>query len=585
MYRVSEAFRSALDSGAVQHIRGAIYVAGTDEVYRQLSEDDFIDAPQYSRQIVENPDTFNIGELYVGTVELAIVAKNDAEDRQMLGKELRLELGIEGIDEWVPLGRWDITEPQISSNRKLSLKGCDHLARLQCKTNNNIVAVITMQNVLDYISEITGVKFAQTAAEIKAMIGEEYAADPYLLFTLKFSETCWEEVRMIAQLIGGFAFANRFGEIEFKRLTKVDRVINADERFRAELANYYYGIASISYAESDSPYIERGTNQTNYNAMDAKGELSFSDNDFMPKYNGDEWSGGSGELAGAVLMSAVDGFVFNGNFGLWKSGTVEIYGDPTLDLGDVVTLAEGIVKENIFFPICSETWQFRAPQTLISAGAPSLSGAGSTSGGGSSGTSGATITVPPVTITRENKIISLETYTGELVVEDKKIAWGSFSTPKATACILSVSATLTASENGSVTFCISVDDDTLDYTPMQYVTAEQAVTVSFTLPLQLSAGTHKIIITATGSAEITGITAFGYGQELTDKVADYTDSNDYEYIIRDGTATITKYIGTKTQPEIPRLLDGVQTTVIGGGAFVDTDVAVVYIPDGVEEIQ
>lgn len=583
MYKVSEAFRTALNSGAVQHIRGAIYIAGTDEVYRQLTEDDFIDAPQYSRQIVENPDTFNIGELYVGTVELAIAARNDAEDRQMLGKELRLEFGIEDLDEWVPLGRWDITEPQISSNRKLSLKGCDHLARLQCKTNNNIVAVITMQNVLDYISEITGVKFAQTAAEIKAMIGEEYAADPYLLFTLKFSETCWEEVRMIAQLVGGFAFANRFGEIEFKRLTKVDRVINADERFRAELANYYYGIASISYAEGESPHIERGTNQTNYNAMDAKGELSFSDNDFMPKYNGDEWTGGSGELAGTVLMSAVDSFVFNGSFGLWKSGTVEIYGDPTLDLGDIVILSGGIAKENIFFPICSETWQFRAPQTLIAAGAPSLSGAGSSSSG--SGSSGASIIVPPVTITRENKIIALETYTGELVVEDKKIAWGSFSTPKATACLLSASITLTASENVPVTFIVTVDDDTHDYVPMQYVTAEQAVTLSFTLPLQLNAGTHKVIITATGSAEITGITAFVYGQELTDKVADYTDSKDYRYTVSENKAAITKYIGTKLQPEIPRILGGAQTVVIGSGAFADTEVTAVYIPDGIIEIQ
>lgn len=331
MYKVSEAFRSALDSGAIQHIKGAIYVAGTDEVYRQLSEDDFIDAPTYSRQIVENPDTFNIGELYVGTVELAIAARNDAEDRQMLGKELRLEFGLEGVDEWVPLGRWDITEPQISSNRKLLLKGCDHLARLQCKTNNNLVAVITMQNVLDYISEIANVKFAQTAAEIKSIIGDEYGADPYLFHTLKYAETCWDEVRMIAQLIGGFAFANRHGEIEFKRLTKVDRVINADERFRAELANYYYGIASISYADGKSPYITRDTNQTNYNAMDAKGEITFTDNDFMPQWNGGEWSGKDGELAGAVLRSAVDSFVFNGVFGLWKSGTVEIYGDPTLD--------------------------------------------------------------------------------------------------------------------------------------------------------------------------------------------------------------------------------------------------------------
>lgn len=582
MYKVSEAFRSALDSGAVQHIRGAIYIAGTDEVYRQLTEDDFIDAPQYSRQIVENPDTFNIGELYVGTVELSLSVPKNTQEFSFYGYEIALEFSVEGVDEWIPLGRWDITDAKKQSETKFFISGSDHLARLQCKTNNNLVAVITLQNVLDYISEIANVKFTQTAAEIKSMIKAEYGLDPYLFHTLKYAETCWDEVRMIAQLIGGFAFANRHGEIEFKRLTKVGRTITADERFSAELANFTYGVRYLSYSDGDSPAV---TVHDSHNVMDAKGNLSFSDNDFMPEWNG-EWAGGNKELAEAVLKSAMAGFELGEHdYGLWKSGTLEVYGDPTLDLADVVVVKEGIAGTGTLFPITADTWQFRNRQTLISAGAPSLSGAGSSSSGSGSGSSGASIIVPPVTITRENKIIALETYTGELVVEAKKIAWGSFSTPKATACLLSASITLTASESNTVTFRITVDDDTLNYDPMQYVTAEQAVTVSFTLPLQLSAGTHSIVITATGSAEVAGITAFVYGQELTDKVADYTDSKDYRYTVSENKAAITKYIGTKLQPEIPRILGGAQTTVIGSGAFTESDVAVVYIPDGVTEIK
>lgn len=589
MYKVSEAFRSALDSGAVQHIRGAIYIAGTDEVIRQLTEDDFIDAPQYSRQIVENVDTFNIGGLYVGTVEVSVSMPKNTQEFSFYGYEIALEFSVEGGDEWISLGRWDITDAKKQSETKFTISGSDHLARLQCKTNNNIVAVITLQNVLDYISEIANVKFTQTAAEIKSMIKAEYGLDPYLFHTLKYAETCWDEVRMIAQLIGGFAFANRHGEIEFKRLTKVNRVINADERFKATIADYDYGVKYMSYRDGENtPVISEKHDKV---IPHVQGDLSFADNDFMPQYmpskiNPERWSEASEELVETVLYSALEGFYNSAEGGMWRSGTIDIYGDPTLDLADVVTITGGINGSGMTaFPITSETWQFRAPQTLIAAGAPSLSGAGSSSSGGGSGSSGAVINVPPVTITRENKIIALETYTGELVVEDKKIAFGNFSTPSVTACLLSATTTLTASESGSVTFRITVDDDTLDYTPMQYVTTEQAVTVSFTLPLQLSAGTHKIVVTATGSAEILGTTAFIYGQELTDKVADYTDGNDYKYSISDGKATITKYIGTKTQPEIPRILGGVQTTVIGSGAFTETEVAVVYIPEGVEEIQ
>ena len=66
-------------------------------------------------------------------------------------------------------------------------------------------------------------------------------------------------------------------------------------------------------------------------------------------------------------------------------------------------------------------------------------------------------------------------------------------------------------------------------------------------------------------------------------------SGDYEYVVlEDGTAKITKYLGTKDIPEfeIPSALDGYTVTVIGKESFKDVQcIRKVYTPDTIITIE
>lgn len=60
---------------------------------------------------------------------------------------------------------------------------------------------------------------------------------------------------------------------------------------------------------------------------------------------------------------------------------------------------------------------------------------------------------------------------------------------------------------------------------------------------------------------------------------------DFEYSVKDGKATITSYLGNGDIVDIPAELDGYPVAVIGKGAFEDSNITAVRLPEGIEEIK
>ncbi len=59
---------------------------------------------------------------------------------------------------------------------------------------------------------------------------------------------------------------------------------------------------------------------------------------------------------------------------------------------------------------------------------------------------------------------------------------------------------------------------------------------------------------------------------------------DFEYVISDGKATVTKYIGTAAKIRVPDTIEGAPVTAIGDSAFVNlTNLKVLWIPDSVTD--
>lgn len=65
----------------------------------------------------------------------------------------------------------------------------------------------------------------------------------------------------------------------------------------------------------------------------------------------------------------------------------------------------------------------------------------------------------------------------------------------------------------------------------------------------------------------------------------FMEANDFEYILVDGNALITQYLGSETTIEAPSIIEGYHVTEIGKTAFAYCDnITSVILPEGLEVI-
>ena len=561
MYPVTESFQAAIEAGKIQHIKATI--SQIDGAVHTLKDNELDGAPRYDKQCVENPEVFNFGEMYVGTAEVTVRMPGVLTNR-FRGGELRLEFGVdisESEIEWIPLGVWDITDPKRETGDRIVLRCSDHMNRLQVRCDDNSTGYIFLQNVLDFVAEKAGVEFAQTSEEIAEMIKES----AHILHKISFAETCWDEVRMISQLVGGFAFANREGKIEFRKFASVPYNIPAEKRFGLSLNEYVFGTRSVSYTDRYGQTYTTGSFQ-----REVGSKLSFSENGYIPsveyKMNTDIVNKIQQNLRSA-----------------WTPGTIKFYGNPALDIGDIVEVGGGINgQKHTYFLIGADSWQFRSSQTIIAPG-PAENGTLSSAGGSSSGSGVSSVT--NVTVTKMLNTVVLEKYPGELYEGEKTAAEGGFSCKAETNCFLSFAAVFLAEKDCAATVKVYLNGIAQEFRARLSLRAGEFSTASFTIPISVGSGTHTVSVTASGLAELQDVSAFVFGQEITQKAPQYTSGEDYRYTVNNGISTVTAYLGTSLHPEIPSTLGGGATTIIDKTAFTESEITGVWIPEGVIEIR
>ena len=556
MYEVSQAYLSAISSGAPQHIKGTLYFADGSEY--ELPNDYIEGTPRIEKQCTENADAFMFGEMYVGTVEL-IIHYSVAVSSRFRGAQIALEFGVdvEGSDapEYIPLGIWDITSAErLTGEHRWQLKGADRLNRLRTAINDGTVGRIKLANVLDIVRNTADVQFEQTDSEIAALIGRPANS----IVCLDFAASCWDEVRQIAQLMGGFAFANRSGKIEFRKFgTASVLTIDADRRFSLKLSEYPFSVDAVSYTDRDGKtYISPSQSGT--------AVIGFTDNKYI--YTDD-----SAEQYAVWIDPIAENFTQE-----WYPGTCDYYGDPALDLGDII-VTENLAGTGKTMLITALSWGFRAPQIITSAGF-SDSGASSYSSGGSySGSSQTSAASVLRTVVLETFPDSFEgRYTA---------AQGGFGVRQPIDGFVNVGITVLADSGVTVGFTVLLDEIAQVLQPSAAAHNGEKISLFAAVPISPSEGSHTVRVEVEGSGTITDISAVVVGQDIAPESPEITSESDYTYTIADGAATITGYIGSSTYPRIPDKLGGASVTAIAAGAFTGTAVKNVYIPEGVEEIQ
>lgn len=574
MYEVTQAYRTAIDGGAIEHIKGTITFASGDTLsIPDEANGIYIEGdPQTETRCVESEDTFMFGQLYIGSVELTIRLPG-ASQSMFTGAELSLDFGVDvaGSEEpeWVPLGVWDIASAERGAADKWDIRGLDRLNRLRGDFNIDTVGRCYLEYSMRIITERTGVEFAQTAAQIAALAG----VYPENFYGIYYPQTYWDEVQMIAQVVGGFAFVNRSGEIEFRKFgTSPVLTIHGDRRYNIRLAERPYSVAGIRYTD-------RYGKTSEVSAESGVATLAFSANRFIS-----DTSDNYPEWYQSYLTNILSGLGQS-----WYAGEVDYYGDPALDLGDMIALEAGVVGETpVNFLITGISWTFRGQQVLTSAGLPdinTLSSDGSYSGGSSSGSSGGVVEINQITQTMTLRNVFLDTFTPELTGSRETIARGGFAVKDAVEGWVNIGIVLlpTADSTGKLT--VLLDEIAQVYQPVYTLKNGEYTSVHCDVPISPDAGKHTVRIVASGKAQITDITATVWGQDIKAHPVDYTFSDDYIYTISDNKTTITGYIGESLTPEIPSIFEGAPTTYIENTAFTESEITSVRIPEGVEEIR
>ena len=572
MYPVSDEYIAAISETDItdysaQHIRGTIYFPdGTETDITNAIEG----SPRTEKRAMENDDTFAFGQMYVGSAEVTM-RMSGVSSANFTGAELVLEFGVDipnDDPEYIPLGRWDITGAEKLSVDRWKLTGMDCLNRLRKSTPSGYDkpnGFLWINRVMPHIEQECGVKFAQTAQQIAAMAHRAVQN----VYTLTLPSSWWEYVRMIAEMVGGFAFANRDGEIEFRMFAKQPcRTIQASRRFNLKLAEVPFSVAGIRYTNENGQQFEKVTGDAAGSAV-----LGISCNLFLPIFADDLYT---------YYHSRIDFIADYFADASWYAGTADYYGDPSLDVGDMIAVSGGTAETTVNMLCCGLSWSFRAPQVITSAGIPDSGALGSTYSGGSYGSG-------TVTINQGERlsVIPLEVRHYDIYgTAFRLIASGVAAAKSKCEAFVNVGLILQGKTGGgTVQVRVLLDGIAQLLQPITSVHEGDKGTVFAAVPVTLEGGRHTIEIEVKGNAEITEANICIWGHDLSRESSDLPLTTDYEYYITNGKTTITKYIGEGTFPEIPAKFEGADTYVIDTESFVGTSVTAVEIPEGVVEIR
>lgn len=550
---------------------GLMHISGTltliDGTYIILDGDDnIIGTPVIETQILEDPTVFNIGELYIGTLDITLNVNQG--ELEMQGAEITLSVSVDGCPESVPMGVWDVNTAKKQVSGAIKITAYDRIAKLSAPIpSGSGSGIIRFSYIMSYIEELTGIEFAQSIADLQELCSDVQIDDIYPVSTY-FAPSCWLEVQYIAQFLGCYVIANREGKIEFRRFAlQPVETITADKRFNIDLGCGMFYVEGFSYTDK----YGRTVTKTH------SGIGSVSSIIVLPQENPFIWDYDDEERAereyGQILRRLSELFVrTSSTIPNWHSGTTDYYGDPALDVGDMIALTGGINgSRTLYYLIGHITWQFRGPQTLISGGAPRTGNAVSSSGGGGGNIYSSNV----MNITKEIILANLTGYKGQLFDNFYRTAARCrFSAKEETAAFITCTMTFTGTASAQIL---------RDGVPMEIEPCSTGM-LSFSLPYMAEGGVHDIRIMLIGSGELTAVQGAVWGQNINAQELPY--SGDWEYEIVNNTAVITGYTGSDTVLEVPEVLEGKPTVKIAENALAyNTDVQAVYIPDGVEIIE
>lgn len=348
MYPVSQAYTTAIRAlSRTDRISGTLVFPDDEEI--NINETIIGEGTvAINRQCVESEE-IQFGAAPLGQLKMSI---RSSESRfKFFGAVISLTYGVlvSGTAEsgtWfdMPLGVFTVGEAERNGS-VVQVVAYDNLKLLD-KTYDNTVLYGRPYDQLCTIAEICDIEFSMTEEQIEAFPN---GSDIIQIDQTSGCATFRDCVKIIAQMLGCFAIADRTGELVLKRYEKTAVTsYAAGNRYSKTLADYtcqYSGIVIQSSTGKYSAYDEEIEEGLEYYIEDAPA-----------------WDYG----AAATLQARTEALLAELVQLTYTPCTLSIPGDPAIECGDMVGVVEGETTYNAI--ITSTVWKYHGRMSLESTG-------------------------------------------------------------------------------------------------------------------------------------------------------------------------------------------------------------------------
>lgn len=345
MYPVSELYKTAIRTRArTDRVTGTLTL--TDGTVLALTPQDFMSGTLTLDNQCVTGEELAFGCVYLGQAALSL--RTALSRYAFYGAKLQLTYELllpDGSWEAVPLGVYTVAEAERRA-LYVSIKAYDNILPLQGRWDGTALQGTAFE-LLTQIADGCGLALGQTAEEIAAL-------NPNAALACQLSAadglTTWRDcVSAVAQLLGGFATADRAGRLVIRQFGKEKcAALGADARSEAAISDFSCHYAALTIATQGGSYAAGGGQDTGLT-------MAITDMPLAEKGLPDIRQGIADNLF--AELRRLD----------YTPATVTMPGDPAFEPGDRVALPQpdGTAPEML---VTHFVWHYHGRQTLKSVG-------------------------------------------------------------------------------------------------------------------------------------------------------------------------------------------------------------------------
>lgn len=353
MYNVSNAYKYAIRQNTTES-KISCNIELIDGTSFIITDNDIMAGTFSINNACVSGNEYELGAVFMG--ELKCIIKSNIDRYSLYGAKIAPVFSLKLSDnsyEDVPLGIYYIYEANRTYS-EISIKAYDCMNKFD-KTPSGVSSGKPSE-LVSFICQVCGVELGLTTAEIDALSPQYASTDPIPVRCNVNDYATWRDIISdIAMTLGAFAYIDRLGKLNFRRF-KTDTV---------SLNNNHIKKATISDYEVKYDGINTTIDEQVYYAGEEEGHILELQNNL--------WNTGeAGEKQ--IIVDTVWSTVEADNYIPVK---IDYDGDPSLDLGDLITFS--LNNENFSSIIQIFTWTHKGGMSLESVGSnPILEDATST---------------------------------------------------------------------------------------------------------------------------------------------------------------------------------------------------------------